>query len=70
MFFQSKKLMNARQANQKHIDAQMDYFAIRFAIRNGDKNTAAMVDSYAKHYASIAGENLTWLRSYLNEAQS
>lgn len=68
MFYTTKKLLNARQAAQKARDAEMEYFEIRYAIRSGDKNAAAMVDSYARHYSAWSS-NIAALRSYL-EAQS
>lgn len=64
MLFLSKRQMNARQAAQKAKDAQMDFFAVRFSIRQGDKHAAAMVNDYAKRY-SAWHSNIQALREYL-----
>lgn len=64
MFYTSKKLLNARQAAQKARDAMTEYFEVRYAIKNGAKDAASMVDSYARHYSAWLG-NISALRGYL-----
>lgn len=66
-FWRSFKMMNARQAMQHAKDASMEYFEIRFAIRAGDKNAAAMLEDYKRRYSAFV-LNIRALQAYALEA--
>lgn len=61
-----KKRFTAWQAAQKAKDAMQEYFEVRFAIRNGDKNAKDMVADYVRRYSAWIS-NIRQLNDYLKD---
>ena len=66
MFSSKKKLPNGKQLAQLTRDENYDYQAVRFAIREGNKDAANMLERYIVRYSAYAS-NIHYLQALLAE---